>query len=231
MGRTPRSTRKKTTSKKASAAVKSTPELKKRALRIVKALAKEYPDAQCALDFKNPYELLTATILSAQCTDARVNTVTPGLFEAYPSPREMAEAKPEELEEKIRSTGFFRQKAKSLLGCCGEIVEKFGGEVPDTMEDLTTLAGVGRKTANVVLGNCFGQPALTVDTHFKRLTARLELTSQSDPEKIEYELAELIPAGEQTAFSHRIILHGRAVCNARKPNCAECVLRKDCPFP
>ena len=230
MGRGPHTAKKTSTAKKASTTAKPAAELKRQAQRIVKALAKEYPDAKCALDFRSPYELLIATILSAQCTDARVNMVTPDLFAAYPSTREMAEAKPEELEERIRSTGFFRQKAKSVLGCCQEIVERFGGEVPATMEDLTTLPGVGRKTANVVLGNCFGMPSITVDTHFRRLMTRLELTTQSNPDKIELEVMELVPAKERTLFSHRIIRHGRVVCHSRKPNCAECVLRKDCPF-
>lgn len=206
-------------------------ELKKRAQRIVKALAKAYPDARCALHFKNAYELLIATILSAQCTDARVNMVTPALFNQFPDAASMAEAEPAQLETLVQSTGFFRQKAKSILACSQDIVERFAGQVPKIMDELTQLPGVGRKTANVILGNCFDVPAIMVDTHCKRLSNRLELTQQSDPDKIEYELMALIPEKDRTLFSHRIILHGRQVCHARKPNCEECVLRPDCPFP
>lgn len=205
--------------------------LKQRAARIVKALAKAYPDAHCALHFNNAFELLAATILSAQCTDARVNMVTPELFKQFPDAPAMARAEPAQLEKLVQSTGFFRQKAKSILACAQEIAERFGGQVPNTMEELTQLPGVGRKTANVILGNCFNIPAIMVDTHCKRLANRLELSQQSDPDKIETELMALIPDKDSTMFSHRIIQHGRQVCHARKPNCADCVLQPDCPFP
>ncbi len=202
---------------------------KKHAARIARLLAKAYPDAACELDFRNAYELLVATILAAQCTDARVNTVTPALFETYPNPAAMAEASPEELEPIVKSTGFFRQKARSLSNCMGEIVERFAGEVPSSMEDLVSLPGVGRKTANVLLGSCFDTPAIVVDTHMKRLCNRLGLSQESNPEKIETELAALLPPKQRTGFSLCIPLHGRRVCKARKPLCSECVLCEDCP--
>lgn len=202
---------------------------KKHAARIARLLAKAYPDAACELDFCNAYELLVATILAAQCTDARVNTVTPALFERYPNPTALAEATPEELEPIVKSTGFFRQKARSLSNCMGEIVERFGGEVPGSMEDLTSLPGVGRKTANVLLGSCFDTPAIVVDTHMKRLCNRLGLSQESNPEKIESELIALLPPKQRTGFSLCIPLHGRRVCKARKPLCSECVLCEDCP--
>ena len=252
MGRTAKGTAKKTAKKTASGSKKTTSgaskrlakkkaarpksdsgpgDLTKRAQLIVKALAKEYPDSKCALDYRNAYELLMATILSAQCTDVRVNKVTPVLFEKYPTPADLAEAETGELETIIKSTGFFRQKAKSLVACCQDIVERFGGVLPQTMDELTTLAGVGRKTANVILGNVFEIPGVVVDTHVKRLSNRLGLTQQSDPNKIEKDLMELIPEKEWTLFSLRLIDHGRQVCDARKPQCLECMLRKDCPFP
>jgi len=196
---------------------------------IIGLLAKAYPDARCALHHKNPFQLLIATILSAQCTDARVNEVTPDLFKRFPDPKAFAKADLENIEEAIRSTGFFRNKAKSIQACCQCLVDQFGGVVPRTMEELVTLAGVGRKTANVILGNCFGIPGIVVDTHVQRLANRLGLTRHKDPEKIEMELSSLIPAEEQVNFCHRMIQHGRQICNARKPLCTACPLEKVCP--
>ena len=192
-------------------------------------LAAEYPDAVCELDHRNAYELLAATILSAQSTDARVNMVTPALFERYPTPEDLAEADPEELEELIRSTGFFRSKAKSLIGMARGLVERHGGEVPGSMRDLVALPGVGRKTANVVRSVALGLPGLPVDTHVLRLSKRLGLTTQTDPVKVEMELNPMIPAAERGEFSLRVILHGRRVCFAKSPNCGECVLHDICP--
>ena len=203
--------------------------LRPRARRIVRALARLYPDAKCALDFGNPLQLLIATILSAQCTDVRVNLVTPALFARYRTAKDFAEADPGELEVMIQSTGFFRNKAKSIRACCRQLVEKHGGEVPGTMEELVPLPGVGRKTANVVLGNAFDTPGITVDTHVGRLSRRMGLTEHEDPEKVERDLMGLVPAQEWTAFSHGMIYHGRQVCHARKPNCEECKLADLCP--
>jgi endonuclease-3 len=199
------------------------------ARRIVRQLAKLYPDARCALDYQHPLQLLIATILSAQCTDVRVNMVTPALFARYPDAAAFAKAKPAELERMIQSTGFFRNKAKSIIGCCQEIVEKYGGQVPATMEQLHALPGIGRKTANVILGNAFDVPGITVDTHVGRLSRRMGLTSAEDPEKVEQDLMALISRKEWTMFSHRMIFHGRQVCFARKPNCDGCALNKICP--
>jgi endonuclease III len=199
------------------------------ARRIVRELAKLYPDAHCALDYQNPLQLLVATILSAQCTDVRVNMVTPALFARYPDAAAFADANPTELEKMIQSTGFFRNKAKSIIACCKQLVEKHGGQVPATMEELNPLPGVGRKTANVILGNAFGVPGITVDTHVGRLSRRLGLTKHDDAEKVERELMELLPDKEWTMFSHRMIYHGRQVCFARKPNCDACTLNKICP--
>jgi endonuclease-3 len=204
---------------------------KKRALRIHRKLAKAYPDADCALRYETPFQLLIATILSAQCTDKMVNSVTPALFARYPDPKAMSAAKTADLEALIRSTGFFRQKTKSLINASTDIVEKFGGEVPRTLEELTTLRGAARKTANVVLGNAFGIPGLTVDTHMKRINTRLGLTRNDDPVKIERDLMELVPQKDWTWFSHRVIHHGRQCCDARKPQCERCPLRSDCPWP
>ncbi len=203
--------------------------LKARARRIVRKLAQLYPDAHCALNHQDPLQLLVATILSAQCTDARVNLVTPALFARYPDARAFATADCKELEGYIQSTGFFRNKARNLIACCQALVERHGGEVPATMEDLVPLAGVGRKTANVILGNAFGVPGITVDTHVGRLSRRLGLTTDTDPTKVERDLMVLIPKKEWTMFSHRLIFHGRRVCHARKPDCASCGLAKLCP--
>lgn len=201
----------------------------KRADHIRQALAKLYPDAHCALHYANPLELLVATILSAQCTDERVNMVTPALFARYPDTRAYAESDQDELETLIRSTGFFRNKARNIRACCQTLVDKHGGEVPRTMAELVPLPGVGRKTANVILGNAFAVPGIPVDTHVGRLSRRMGLTKHDDPVKVEADLMKLIPAADWTMFGHRMIFHGRQVCQARKPNCAGCVVAKICP--
>ena len=187
------------------------------------------PGRRCALHYGNPFELLVATILSAQCTDERVNQVTPALFERYPTPQDYAESDIAELEALIRPTGFFRNKAKSIKGMAAAIVEKHGGEVPPDLEAMVKLPGVGRKTANVVLGDAFGVPGITVDTHVRRLSQRLGLTKNDDPVKIEFDLMEIIPKDRWIAFSHQMILHGRNLCKARKPQCGECPLLAHCP--
>lgn len=192
-------------------------------------LKMEFPDAQCALNHTNAYELLAATILSAQCTDARVNLVTPALFARFPTPEDLAVADPFEVEELVRSTGFYKNKTKSLLGMATTIVERYGGEVPSTMADLVTIPGVGRKTANVVRSVAMGLPGLPVDTHVGRLAIRLGLTTETDPVKVEMVLNPMVPAAERGDFSMRLILHGRATCVARKPRCGECVLADFCP--
>ena len=204
---------------------------KKRAQRIVRALRRAYPDARCSLDFESPFQLLVATILSAQCTDEMVNQVTAELFAEYESPRALGDAEPGEVEQLVRRTGFYRQKARSIQSASRDIAEKFGGEVPRTLEELVTLRGVARKTANVVLGTAFGVPGLAVDTHMKRVNRRLRLTAQDDPVKIERDLMELIPREEWTAYTHRVIQHGRVCCDARRPRCEACALRADCPHP
>jgi endonuclease-3 len=200
-----------------------------RARRIVRLLAREYPDARCALNYETPLQLMIATILSAQCTDVRVNIVTPSLFARYRDAKAFANANPRELEAAIQSTGFFRNKAKSIIAACKQIVERFRGDVPGSMEELVHLPGVGRKTANVILGNAFGIPGITVDTHVGRLSRRMGLTTHTDPVKVESDLMRLIPKKEWTMFSHRMILHGRRICQARKPQCDACVLNKVCP--
>ncbi len=200
-----------------------------RVAKLLEGLDGAYPAATCALGHRNAFELLVATILSAQCTDERVNQVTPGLFQKYPTPGELAIADPRELEQEIRSTGFYHNKAKSLLGASRRIVEVFGGEVPQTMEQLLTLAGVARKTANVVLGTAFGIPSgVVVDTHVQRIAQRLDLTRNTDPKKIEQDLMKVVPQDRWILFSHQVIWHGRRVCQARRPKCAECVLEKVC---
>lgn len=209
----------------------SAEERKRRAARIVRRLARAYPDAHCALHFETPFQLLVATILSAQCTDVMVNRVTPELFRRWGTPEKLAAAEPAEVEALVRPTGFYRQKAKSIRSTAQDIVERFGGEVPHTLEELTTLRGVARKTANVVLGNCFDTPGLTVDTHMARVNRRLRLTRHTDPVKIERELMALLPPREWTMYSHRVIQHGREVCDARNPDCAACALRTECPYP
>ena len=211
--------------------MKPTPALRRRAARIVAGLHALYPDATCALRHRNPLQLLVATILSAQCTDEQVNLVTPALFRAYPDARALAEADTAAVEAIIRPTGFFRNKARSLIGLGQALVARHGGRVPDTMEELVELPGVGRKTANVVLGTWFGKPAIPVDTHVTRLCGRLELTSETDPVRIEQDLMVLLPPPEWTFFSHALIWHGRRICKALRPQCPACGLRKDCPFP
>ena len=202
---------------------------KERALAAVAALKKEYPDALCSLDFTSPFQLLAATRLSAQCTDARVNMVTPALFEAYPTAEAMARADVSHVEELIHACGFFRQKARDLVGMAQRIVEDFGGVVPDTIEVLTTLPGVGRKTANLIVGDVYGKPAVVADTHLIRICGLLGLTDSKDPLKTERQLRELLPPEESNNFCHRCVLHGRAVCVARRPRCAECCMRAFCP--
>jgi endonuclease-3 len=201
----------------------------RRARRMNRALAQAFPHVYCELDFTNPLELTVATILSAQSTDKRVNLTTPALFKKYRTALDYAQADRTELEELIRPTGFFRNKTNSLIRLGQELVERFDGQVPDTMEELVTLPGVGRKTANVILGNAFGIPGITVDTHFGRLVRRWGWTQEEDPVKVEHAVGELIERREWTDLSHRVIFHGRRVCHARKPACGVCVLAKDCP--
>jgi endonuclease-3 len=205
-------------------------DLSMRAKEVNKRLKKRYPDAKCSLDFTTPFELLIATILAAQSTDARVNIVTKSLFRKYPGPRAFAEADLVEMETAVKQTGFFRNKAKAVIHCAKAIMERHGGEVPRTMDELTALPGVGRKTANVVLGNAFRTPlGIVVDTHVGRVSFRLGLTANTDPEKIEGDLIQLLPRKEWTEFAHRLIYHGRETCTARKPLCEECVLSDVCP--
>lgn len=203
--------------------------LVRRARQMNRILAETYPDAHTELDFKNAYQLLVATVLSAQTTDVRVNLTTPALFAEYPTPDDLAAADPEVVETILRPTGFFRAKTKAVMGLSAAIRDRFGGEVPGRLEDLVTLPGVGRKTANVVLGNAFGVPGITVDTHFARLVRRFGWTTQDDPVKIEKEVGELIPKSEWTILSHRLIWHGRRVCHARKPACGACTVAALCP--
>jgi endonuclease-3 len=200
-----------------------------RVQQILDRLAEMYPAAKCALHHSNAWELLVATILSAQCTDVRVNMVTPGLFKKYPTPQHFAALKPEELEPEIRSTGFFRNKAKSVVGAAQKIVSEFGGKVPDEMEKLLTVPGAARKTSNVVLGSWFGKAeGVVVDTHVYRISRRLELTAHSEAGKIEQDLMRVIPSDQWINFSHRVIWHGRALCVARKPKCVDCKLEAIC---
>ncbi|MFD6676190.1 endonuclease III [Rhodococcus zopfii] len=203
--------------------------LVRRARRMNRQLAEAFPHVYCELDFTTPLELAVATILSAQCTDVRVNQVTPALFARYPDARAYAEAERTELEEYIRSTGFYRNKANSLIGLGQALLERFDGEIPGRMKDLVTLPGIGRKTANVILGNAFAVPGITVDTHFARLVNRWKWTDETDPVKVEHAVGALIERKEWTLLSHRVIFHGRRVCHARKPACGVCVLAKDCP--
>jgi endonuclease-3 len=198
--------------------------------KVVETLRRLYPDARCSLDYRTPLQLLIATILSAQCTDERVNKVTPALFTRYRSAADFASADPRELENYIRSTGFYRAKAKNIIACCRALVERHGGELPRSLEELTKLPGVGRKTANVLLGTAWGIPAgIVVDTHVRRLARRMGLTQHTDPDKIERDLMELIPQEEWIAFGHRMIYHGRQVCLARNPRCDQCALNSFCP--
>jgi len=207
---------------------KPTAATRKRALRILDGLKEEFPDAKIALDYTNALELLVATILSAQCTDVRVNIVTPTLFKKYRTAQDYVDTPDDELIDLIRSTGFFNNKTKNIKAACGSIINNFNGEIPDTMEDLITLAGVGRKTANCLLGNVFGVPGIVVDTHMIRLSCRMGFTIQKDPVKIEFDLMELIPRDNWTLFSHLITSHGRKWCGARKPLCDQCPVADDC---
>ena len=200
----------------------------RRARRISRALHRAYPDAKAELNFDNPYQMVVATILSAQCTDRRVNTVTPALFKRFPGPEDLDNASVEEVEEYIRSTGFYHNKARNLVSLGHELVTRFDGAVPDTMADLVSLPGVGRKTANTVLGNAFGKPGITVDTHMGRLMRRFGLTDAKDPKKVEQDVAQLIEKKRWTPFSHEVIIHGRRVCHSRKAACGACFLAKDC---
>jgi endonuclease-3 len=201
-----------------------------RAKKILGILRKTHPDAKIALDFTNPLELLIATVLSAQCTDVRVNIVTRDLFKKYRKAGDYVKVEPAELEEDIRTTGFFRNKTKNIQTACRDIVKKFDGKIPDTMEALTALAGVGRKTANVILGNAYGVPGITTDTHVIRLARLMGLSKNTDPVKLEQDLMELIPKKDWTMFSHYMIFHGRRICNARKPDCANCPVRPHCIY-
>ena len=207
----------------------SVPEKKVRAKVIYRQLSKSYPNVRCELDYKNAFQLLVATVLSAQCTDKRVNQTTPDLFKKYPNPQTMAKADSKEIQKLVKSTGFFRAKAKNIKGLSNKIMEEFDGKVPSNLEDLITLPGVGRKTANVVLGHAFGIPGITVDTHFGRLSRRFGWSKQNNPVKIEFEVGELIPEKEWTNLSQRMIWHGRRVCHSRKPACGACALANLCP--
>jgi len=230
----PKSTAKSKSKAKPSAAKKKAPAPSsgtdpRRVRKILDGLDKVFPAASCALHHENAFQLLIATILSAQCTDERVNKVTPDLFRKYPTPKDFAVADPRELEQDIRSTGFYRNKTKSILGASKRMVEEFGGKVPRTMEEMLTLAGVARKTANVVLGTAYGiASGVVVDTHVQRISQRLDLTKNKDPKKIEQDLMQTVPKDRWILFSHQLILHGRSVCQARRPKCTECVLEKVC---
>ncbi|MGZ3537913.1 MAG: endonuclease III [Thermodesulfobacteriota bacterium] len=204
--------------------------LGKRVKEIIKILSKEIPDSRIALKFSNPLELLIATILSAQCTDVKVNQVTADLFKKHRSAKDYAEANLAELEKEIRPTGFYRNKAKSIQRSCQELVKRFGGNVPKTLEELVTLPGVGRKTANVILGNAFGTPGIVVDTHVHRVSRRIGLTKNDDPVKIEFDLMKIVPQEEWTHFSNLLVWHGRRTCVARKPLCGICPIRKRCDY-
>lgn len=203
---------------------------KQRITKITGILRRTYPDVKTALRHKNPVQLLVATILSAQCTDEQVNRVTPTLFKKLPTAKDFAEVSLSDLEGMIRSTGFYRNKAKSIKACCVALVERHGGKVPDNIEDLVKLPGIGRKTANVILGSAFGIPGIVVDTHVKRVSQHIGLTKESDPVKVEFDLMGLIPKKDWIAFSHQMIWHGRALCKARKPKCPECPLLDLCDY-
>jgi endonuclease-3 len=209
--------------------MKTTDPLRQHAGRIVRRLARQYPDASCALNYDNPLQLLVATILSAQCTDARVNLVAPTVFARYPDAAAFATAVPRELFQMLRSINFYRNKARNIIKCCQQLVERHGGQVPTTMEELVPLPGIGRKTANVILSNAFGVPGIVVDTHLGRLSRRLGLTNETKPVKVERDLMQLLPRKQWSMFSHRMIVHGRQVCHARKPNCGGCTLAAICP--
>ena len=216
--------------KNRQSAISHQPSTKTRARRILKRLRTQGPNPLVELDYTDPFELLVATILSAQCTDERVNRVTPALFATYPGARELARASQAQLEVLIKPTGFYRNKAQHLVKCSQALMKHFGGLVPKTMEELTSLPGIGRKTANVILGACFRVPAIVVDTHVKRVARRLQLTRHADPTKIEFDLQAVWPDRDWTEGSQRILLHGRYVCLARKPQCGACVLYEDCEW-
>jgi len=199
------------------------------AVKVLDILEKEYPDAQVTLNFKDPFQLLIATILAAQCTDERVNLVTKDLFKKYRKAADFAGADLKTLEQEIRSTGFYHNKAKSIINCCQRIEKKFNGQIPQTLEELTTLPGVGRKTANIILGNAYGHQAIAVDTHVKRVTHRLGWAKSDDPDKIEFELMEVIPRARWTMACHHLVFHGRRVCTAKNPQCPTCPVAKFCP--
>jgi endonuclease-3 len=202
---------------------------RERAAEILATLERRYPESRIALNYETPFQLLVATILAAQCTDARVNMVTPGLFERWPAPRDFVEASQEELEQAIFTTGFFRNKAKAIRGASAALVERFGGEVPRTMEELTSIPGIGRKSANVILGHCFGVPGMVVDTHVKRIANLLGLVDADDPEKIEHALEPLFPPEKWTKLGHLMQDFGREICVARRPRCGECPIAPLCP--
>jgi endonuclease-3 len=208
---------------------KSLPEKKIRAKAIYRQLTKNYPNVRCELDYNSAFQLLVATVLSAQCTDKRVNQTTPALFKKYPNPKKMAKADLKDIQRLVKSTGFYRAKAKNIKDLSNKIMEEFGGDMPSNLDDLITLPGVGRKTANVVLGHAFGIPGITVDTHFGRLSRRFGWSKQSDPVKVEFEVGELIAEKEWTNLSQRMIWHGRRICHSRKPACGACPLAKLCP--
>lgn len=210
--------------------MRNTEELKKKVKKISKILFETYPEATCSLDYKEPYQLMIATIMAAQCTDERVNMVTKELFQKYRSVEDFAGANPEELEQDIKSTGFYRNKAKNIIASCQKLLKEHNGKVPNNMEELIALPGVGRKTANVILSNIYDTPGVIVDTHCKRLSNRMGLTEQEDPEKIEYELMEIIPKKDWAKFSNNLVYHGRAVCDARKPRCEICPVTKHCNY-
>ena len=203
---------------------------KKTVLQIIEKLQENYPDSKCSLEFKNPVELLVATMLSAQCTDKQVNKVTPILFETFPSVRALADADLEKIKAIVRPTGFYNNKAKSIKKSMNSLQDKYDGEVPNNLDDLVKLDGVGRKTANVVMGDAFGVPGVVVDTHVKRITNRLGMTKNEEPNKIEKDLMEIIPSEKWTMFGHMIIDHGRAICKARKPECEKCFLQEECKY-
>lgn len=204
---------------------------KVRARKLIRVLEREYPDAKIALDFSNPLELLVATILAAQCTDERVNQVTKSLFTKYLSARDYAQADPATLEREVHSTGFYKAKARAIMGMAKALVARHGGQVPRTLEELVALPGVGRKTANVVLGNAFDQPAIAVDTHVFRVSRRLGLAKADDPEKVHEQLCQVLPKPKWTEITHLLTTHGRRVCQARKPSCPSCAVRALCPWP
>lgn len=203
---------------------------RKKVEEIIKIFDNLYPDAACTLKYKDPLQLLISTQLSTQCTDARVNIVTRELFQKYRKAEDFANADIHELEQAIKSTGFYRNKARNIKKCCRDIVEKFGGNIPDNLEDMLTLPGVGRKTANLVLGDVFGIPGIVVDTHAKRLSRRIGLTENEDPKKIEFDLMKVVPKSEWGKFCHQLVYHGRAVCNARKPKCDQCMISSFCDY-